>query len=143
MVTDCKEVKKFVMRSLRGKLSELLTAVSMEEDILDNILGYMNPLDEDANMKWKFAETTEKEKATLISIYRYLSDFNMEIKRNLTLGRRILVRPSPLLRRTLLLLGDELQKILAEMNDGEDNIAVGELEDEGGQEVRTEEGEEQ
>ena len=66
--TDYMKMKKFVMRKLRGKLSELLPAVSMEEDILDNILGYMNPQGEDAKMTLKFVETTEEEKAILTSI---------------------------------------------------------------------------
>ena len=127
-LTDCREVKKFVMRSLRGKLSELLPVLSLEEDILDNILGYMNPQDEDANVTWKFLETTEEEKAILTSLYRHLSKVYSQTR------DRLLAPPFtnmfyPYRVVPMSLLGDQLQRILAEINDGEDSIAVGELED--------------
>ena len=80
------KMKKFVMRKLKGKLSELLPAVSMEEDILDNILGHMNPQGEDAKMTLKFVETTEEEKAILTPICLYLE----QICRNLDLVSRSL-----------------------------------------------------
>ena len=136
------EVKKFVMRSLRGKLSELLPVVS-EEPIWVNILGYMNPLDKNANVTWKFVETTKEEKAILTSVYRYLSNVYRKIK-------QVFLTPHPAYHPSIphphpyskieRLLGDQLQKILAEISDGEESMAVGELEDQGGQEVRTEEG---
>ena len=94
-VTDCKEVKKFVMKGLRGKLSELLPVLSLEEDILDNIFGYMNPLDEDADVTWKFVEITEEEKAILTSLYRHLSKVYSKTR------HRILAHPCllPIFRR--------------------------------------------
>ena len=102
LVTDCKEVKKFTMRSLRGSLSELLP-VSLDEDILDNILGYLNPLAEDANVAWKFVETTEEDKTILTSIYRLLSEVYSYHD----------YKTRPWLR-------DQLQEILAEIKEGED-----------------------
>ena len=130
LVTDCKEVKKFVMRSLRGKLSELLPVLSLEEDILDNIFGYMNPQDEDANVTWKFVEITEEEKAILISLYRHLREVYRQTRDSL-LAHPFSILPYFAVPRYL--LGDQLQKILAEINDREDCIGVGELEDQGGQ----------
>ena len=140
-VTDCKEVKKFVMRSLRGKLSELLPAVSMEEDILDNILGYMNPLAKDANVTWKFVETTKEEKAILTSIFRYLSKVDGELRHGVLhsllfyhpfRGPYEFLLPLPSKIESLF-GGDQLQKILAEISDGGESMAVGELKDQGGQ----------
>ena len=131
-VTDCKEVKKFVMRSLRGKLSELLPVLSLEEDILDNIFGYMNPQDEDANVTWKFVEITEEEKAILTSLYRHLSKV-YRITRHRIIAHPFSDMLHPYRVVPMSLFGDQLQKILAEINDGEDSIAVGELEDQGGQ----------
>ena len=70
LVAKCKKGKKFIMKSLRGKLSELLPELSMEEDILYNIIGHMNLLEQDANVNWKFAETTEEERVILASLSR-------------------------------------------------------------------------
>lgn len=102
LVTDCREVKKFAMRILRRSLSELLPVVAMEEDILDNIIGYLNPLVEDANVDCKFVETTEEDKTILTSIYRLLCEV-YSYQDNKT---------RPLLR-------DQLQEILAEIKEAE------------------------
>ena len=147
METDYMKMKKFVMRKLRGKLSELLPAVSMEEDILDNILGHMNPQDEDAKMTLKFVETTEEEKAILTPICLYLE----QICRNLDLVSRSLEAINKLksptvqdrhLQDTLEILAksptvqdrhlQDILEFLAKVNEGEDNIAV---EDQGGEEI--------
>ena len=99
LVTDCKEVKKFAMKILRKSLSELLPVVAMEEDILDNILRYLNPLAEDC----KFVETTEEDKTILTSIYRLLSEVYRYHDNKM--------RPW---------LQGQLQEILAEIKEGED-----------------------
>ena len=114
------------MRKLKGQLSELLPAVSMEEDILDNILGHMNPQGEDAKMTLKFVETTEEEKAILTPICLYLE----QICRNLDLVSRSLEAINKLKSPTDRHLQDILE-FLAKVNEGEDNIAV---EDQGGEE---------
>ena len=124
--TDYMKMKKFVMRKLKGQLSELLPAVSMEEDILDNILGHMNPQGEDAKMTLKFVETTEEEKAILTPICLYLE----QICRNLDLVSRSLEAINKLKSPTDRHLQDILE-FLAKVNEGEDNIAV---EDQGGEE---------
>ena len=103
LVTDCKEVKKFAMKILRRSLSELLPVVVMEEDILDNIIGYLNPLAEDANVECKFVETTEEDKTILTSIYRLLSEVYRYHDNKM--------RPW---------LQGQLQEILAEIKEGED-----------------------
>ena len=142
--TDYIKMKKFVMRKLKGKLSELLPAVSMEEDILDNILGHMNPQGEDAKMTLKFVETTEEEKAILTPICLYLE----QICRNLDLVSRCLETINKLksptvqdrhLQDTLEILAksptvllQDILEIQAKVNEGEDNIAV---EDQGGEEI--------
>ena len=74
LVAKCKKGKKFIMRSLRGKLSELLPELSMEEDILDNIIGHMNLLEQDAKVNWKFAESTEEERVILASLSRKFNE---------------------------------------------------------------------
>ena len=105
------EMKKFVMRSLRGKLSELLPVVSTEL-IWVNILGYMNPLDKDANVTWKFVETTKEEKAILTSIYRYLSNAYRKIRKEFLTTHRSIPCPNPYsIPKIERLLGDQLQKI--------------------------------
>ena len=122
LVNDCKEVKKFAMRSLRGSLSELLP-VSMEEDILDNILSYLNPLTEDANVAWKFVETTEEDKTILTSIYRHLSEVFSMIKRHLfTLSYNEVLNDYDN-NNTRPMLRGQLQRILAEIKVGEDQGA--------------------
>ena len=106
---NAKEVKKIVtkkiiMKSLRKSLSEVLP-VSLEEHILDNILGNFNLLDESLKL-----ETTveEEDKPRLSSLYHQLRQVYTKI------------------RNELLLLGlnynsltpevvDQLQEILAEI----------------------------
>ena len=122
LVTDCKEVKKFAMRILRRSLSELLPVVAMEEDILDNILRYLNPLADDC----KFVETTEEDKTILTSIYRHLSEVYSWIRRGLfTFSYREVQEVLADYRdnkRGPLLQG-QLQEILAEIKEGEDQGA--------------------
>ena len=57
------EVKKIAIKKIIGSLSELLP-LSLEEHILDNILGNINLLDEEANGFWRF-EAAEEEKPVL------------------------------------------------------------------------------
>ena len=119
LVAECRMAKKFVMRRLKIYLSELLP-VSLEEDTLDNILGFLNPLDNDAIMAWKFVETSEAEKTILTSIYRHLFEIYSWIRRGLFTFSYIEVKEvlqdcrdnkmRPLLR-------DQLQGILAEIKD--------------------------
>ena len=127
LVTDCKEVKKFAMKILRRSLSQLLPVVAIEEDILDNILRYLNPLAEDC----KFVETTEEDKTILTSIYRHLGEIYSWMRRGLFTFSYEEVKEvyrdyrdnkrNPLLR-------DQLQEILAEISE----IKKGE--DQGGEE---------
>ena len=120
LVTVCKVIKKFVMRSLRGRLLELLPALSMEEDILDNILSYLNPLGEDANVAWKFVDTTEEDKTIMTSIYRHLSEVSSMIKRRLFTLPFNEVFDDYDANKTRPLLRGQLQRILAEIKEGED-----------------------
>ena len=122
LVTDCRKAKKFVMGRLKISLSGLLP-VSLEEDILDNILGFLNPLDNDAILAWKSVETSEAEKTILASIYRHLFEIYSWIRRGLYTFSYIEVeevrqdchdnKMRPLLR-------DQLQRILAEIKEGEE-----------------------
>ena len=135
--TDYIKMKKFVMRKLKGKLSELLPAVSMEEDILDNILGHMNPQGEDAKMTLKFVETTEEEKAILTSICPYLEQICRILDQVSTCLKIKLESPtvqdsSRFYFKHMSMIGHLLKEILAKVNEGEDNIAV---EDQGGEEI--------
>ena len=135
LVSDCKEVKKFAMRSLRRSLSELLPVLSMEED---NILGYLNPLAEDANVAWKFVETKEEDKTFLTSIYRHLSEVYSMMKRGLfTLSYKEVRDDFDNNKRRRPLLRGQLQGILAEIKKGEDQGA------EEGQDLGAEEGQDQ
>ena len=139
--TDCMKMKKLVMRKLRGKLCELLPAVSMEEDILDNILGHMNPQGEDAKMTLKFVETTEEEKAILTSICPYLEQICrildqvsrcLEAINNCNCNNCNSLLQDRFYCKHMSTIGHLLKEILAKVNEGEDNIAV---EDQGGEEI--------
>ena len=66
-----KEMKKFAMTSLKRSLSEVLP-VSLEEHILENILGYLKMDDED-DEEASWLETSEEDKAILTPIYFSLS----------------------------------------------------------------------
>ena len=123
LVTECKEVKKFATRSLKRSLSKLLPALSLEEDILDNILGYLNPLAEDANVAWKFVETKEEDKTILTSIYRHLSEVYSWMRRGLfTFSNKEVQKVYGDYRdnKRRPLLQGQLQEILAEIKEGED-----------------------
>ena len=103
---NTKEAKMIIMKSLRKSLSEVLP-LSLEEHILENVLGHLNLLDEEANEFWRI-ETAEEDKPRLSSLYHQLSQIYTKI------------------RNELLLLGsdynsltpqvvDQLQEILAEI----------------------------
>ena len=79
-----KKVKKFVMSSLRASLSQVLP-ISLEEDILDNILRSMNLLDADQDAKddWKFVEDSVEEKNTLSGLYDCISKVFREMRDDL------------------------------------------------------------
>ena len=100
---NTKKAKKIVMKSLRKSLSEVLP-LSLEEHIVENILGHLNILDEES---WKL-KTAEEDKPRLSSLYHQLRQVYTKI------------------RNELLLLGlnynyltpevvDQLQEILAEI----------------------------
>ena len=76
-----KEVKKIATQSIKWSLSELLP-LSLEEHILDNILGNINLMDEEANGFWRF-EATEEEKPVLSSLYNHLSQIYSKIRTGL------------------------------------------------------------
>jgi len=71
-----RNVKNFTMTSLRASLSDVLpTEISLEEDILDNILQSMNLLEAYPKAKelWKFVEDSEEEKRTLSNLFERIS----------------------------------------------------------------------
>ena len=120
---NAREAKKIAMKSLRKSLSEALP-LSLEEHILDNILGHLNLLEEEANESWKL-ETAEEEKAGLSSLYLHLSQIYRSI-------RSRLFSPwgpyAPVYYQLTPGLIDPLQEILAELKTEET-----EQEDEGGE----------
>ena len=125
---NAKEVKKIVMRKivmkrLRKSLSEVLP-VSLEEHILDNILGHFNLLDESLKL-----ETTaeEEDKPRLSSLYHKLSQVYTKIRKELLLLGLNNNSPTPEVI-------DQLREILAEL-ESEDGV------DEETTEERMEEGE--
>ena len=69
-----RKVKKFTMTSLRASLSDVLP-ISLEEDILDNILQSMNLSESypEAKELWKFVEDSEEEKRTLSDLFERIS----------------------------------------------------------------------
>ena len=81
---NAREAKKIAMKSLRKSLSEVLQ-VSLEEHILDNILGHLNLLDEEADEYWRL-ETAEEEISGLSSLYHHLSEVYSEMKEGLFSG---------------------------------------------------------
>ena len=103
---NAKEVKKIAMKSLKRSLSEVLP-VSLEEHILENILGHIDLL---ASGSWKLEIFLYPHFSRVYSLYRLLSQiYNM--MRN------------GLFHYHLLTLGliDQLQEILAEIK-REDSI---------------------
>ena len=61
---NTKKAKKIVMKSLRKSLSEVLP-LSLEEHILENILGHSNLLDVEATESWKLKTAEEETQAVL------------------------------------------------------------------------------
>ena len=55
---------------------------SLEDHLLDNILGHLNLLEEEANQPWRL-ETAEEEKPGLSSLYLHLSQIYSQIRTNL------------------------------------------------------------
>ena len=111
---NAKEVKKIAMKSLKRSLSEVLP-VSLEEHILENILGHLNLLDEEVNEAWRF-ETAEEDKSGLASLYSCLTQIYCKMRDSLFTGQASHeVLPPEVL--------DQLQVILAEFSekDREDN----------------------
>ena len=80
---NAKEAKKIALKSLRNSLSEVLPW-SLEEHLLDNILGHLNLLEEEeeANESWRL-EIAEEEKPGLSSLYLHLSQIYSQIRTNL------------------------------------------------------------
>ena len=108
---NAREAKKIAMKSLRKSLSEVLQ-VSLEEHILDNILGHLNLLDEEADDYWRL-ETAEEEMSGLSSLYHHLSEVYSEMKEGLFLGlflRKLTLKPLDF-GTTLM----RLQEILSEL----------------------------
>ena len=106
---NAKEVKKIIMKkiamkSLRKSLSEVLP-LSLEEHILDNILGHFNLLDESLKL-----ETTaeEEDKPMLSSLYHKLCQVYTKIREGLLL---LGFNYNPLTPEVI----DQLQEILAEL----------------------------
>ena len=107
---NAKEVKKIIMKkiamkSLRKSLSEVLP-LSLEEHILDNILGHFNLLDESLKL-----ETTaeEEDKPMLSSLYHKLSQVYNKIRNNLFFSHNY--NYNSLTPEVI----DQLQEILAEL----------------------------
>ena len=75
---NAKEAKKIVMKSLKKSLSEVLP-LSLEEHILENILGHSNLLDVEATESWKL-KTAEEDKPRLSSLYHQLSQVYTKIR---------------------------------------------------------------
>ena len=120
---NAKEAKKIARRSLRNSLSEVLP-FSLEEHLLDNILGHLNLLEEEANESWRL-ETEEEDKPGLFSLYLHLSQIYSNIRTGLFCkGFYLIVTPD---------LIDPLREILAELKT-EETAEETEQEDEGGEE---------
>ena len=120
---NAKEAKKIALKSLRNSLSEVLPW-SLEEHLLDNILGHLNLLEEEANQPWRL-ETAEEEKPGLSSLYLHLSQIYSQIRTNLFTNSWF----NPELNHELI---DPLQEILAELKT-EETTEETEQEDEGGE----------
>ena len=78
---NAKEAKRIAMKSLRKSLAEVLPW-SLEEHIMDIILGHLDLMDEEANESWKL-ETAEEEKPGLSSLYQHLSQIYSKIRTEL------------------------------------------------------------
>ena len=102
---NARPAKKIAMKSLRKSLSEVLQ-VSLEEHILDNILGHLNLLDEEANDYWRL-EIADEDIPGLSSLYLHLSQIYNEMKNGLFwyCGNAYLT-PAPI---------DQLEKTVSEL----------------------------
>ena len=128
---NAKEAKRFAMKSLRKSLAEVLPW-SLEEHIMDIILGYLDLMDEEANESWKL-ETAEEEKPGLSSLYQHLSQIYSKIRTELfdignSDGGLLYFAYSELTPELL----DPLQEVLSELQSEETTEEI-EQEDDGGE----------
>ena len=127
---NAKEAKRIAMKSLRKSLAEVLPW-SLEEHIMDIILGYLDLMDEEANESWKL-ETAEEEKPGLSSLYQHLSQIYSKIRTELfdvgNSGILVYFAASELTPELL----DPLQEVLSELQSEETTEEI-EQEDEGGE----------
>ena len=84
LIINAREAKKIAMKSLRKSLAEMLPW-SLEDHLLDNILGHLNLLEEEANQSWRL-ETAEEDKPGLSSLYQHLSQIYSKIRNGLVLS---------------------------------------------------------
>ena len=118
---NAKEAKRIAMKSLRKSLAEVLPW-SLEEHIMDIILGHLDLMDEEANESWKL-ETAEEEKPGLSSLYQHLSQIYSKIRTELfDIGNSELTPE----------LLDPLQEVLSELQSEETTEEI-EQEDDGGE----------
>merc|ERR1719239_2135985 len=106
---NAKDVKKIAMKSLKRSLSEVLP-VSLEEHILENILGHLKLLDEEANEAWRF-ETLEEDKSGLATLYFTLTQIYCKMRGGLFKTGQVhheVLSPE---------VFDQLQEILAEFSE--------------------------
>ena len=120
---NAKEAKKIALKSMRKSLAETLPW-SLEDHLLDNILGHLNLLEEEeeANESWRL-EIAEEDKPGLSSLYLHLSQIYSQIRTNLFIDFFAVPDPE---------LIDQLQEILAELKREETTEEI-EQEDEGGE----------
>ena len=133
---NAKEAKKIALKSMRKSLAETLPW-SLEDHLLDNILGHLNLLEEEeeeANESWRL-EIAEEDKPGLFSLYLHLRQIYSRIRTR----TRIFIDfdlidlwPLPELIDQLQEILAELQEILAELKREETTEEI-EQEDEGGE----------
>lgn len=109
---NAKVMKKSVMKSLKRSLSELLP-LSLEEHILENILGYLNLYDEETNQAWRL-EIPEEDYPILTTIYLSLTQIYCKMRAWL-----FNTGPSdgPLTPEAI----DQLQEVVSEFSEREDS----------------------
>lgn len=109
---SAKEMKKSVMKSLKRSLSELLP-LSLEEHILENILGYLNLYDEETNQAWRL-EIPEEDYPILTTIYLSLTQIYCKMRAGLfNTGPG----DGPLTPEAI----DQLQEVVSEFSEREDS----------------------
>ena len=102
---------------------------SLEDHLLDNILGHLNLLEEEANQSWRL-ETAEEDKPGLSSLYQHLSQIYSKIRNGLVLSLiNFTWGWEPALTPELI---DQLQEISAELKT-EETTEETEQEYEGGE----------